>query len=305
MSAGAEPGTAAGRLGFVGLGNIGGAMARRMAHCGFAVHGHDVRPGRATELGLPAADSVAAACDADIVFLSLPSSEVVESVVRGEGGVRESARRGTLVVDLSTADPDSTRRLHAELESCGVALVDAGVSGGPWAATKGELTVMAGGAAEALARATPALQAIASRIVHMGPSGAGHAAKAVNNFLNGMNLAATAEAMVVGVKAGLDPVKLLEVVNASSGRNWATEVRFPRIVRGDYLEGGLSNALMAKDLDVYLRLAGACEIDAELGRACRETFQLALDAGLGGRVSNTVVDAIGDRAGGIRLQAPA
>ncbi|HEY8449206.1 MAG TPA: NAD(P)-dependent oxidoreductase [Bacillota bacterium] len=292
-------------IGFIGLGNMGGRIAQRLRQAGYTVYGFDVRIGRAEQLGLEPATSVAEVCrQSETILLSLPDSTAVEQVVLGPDGIETAARSGTIVVDLTTADPDSTRRLHARLLERGVVLLDAAVSGGPAGAEAGTLTIMAGGPAEALERVRPVLEAFSSRIYPMGGPGNGHAAKVVNNFLNGINLAATAEAMVIGVKAGLDPAQLLEVINHSSGRNWATEHRFPRILEGDYLEGGLSNILMAKDLDLYTTLARRLGAATLLGPVCASVFGVAIGMGYGQRVSNTVVDVLGDLAGGVRVQKP-
>jgi len=289
----------------VGLGNLGGRMAVRLRDEGHAVLGHDVRAERAAELGLEPAGGLAGACAAGLVLLSLPSDAAIDAVVLGPDGIEGRAPAGTVVVDLSTASPARTRARHAALAARGIALLDAGVSGGPRAAEAGTLTLMAGGDAAALDRARPVLLGLGAKIFHVGGPGTGHAAKAVNNFLNAANLAAAAEAMVVGTKAGLDPEQLLEIVNASSGRNWATEHRFPSILRGDYLEGGLSNTLMAKDLDVYLDLAAGTRVPTLLGPTCRAVFGVAMACGYADRVSNTVVDALGDLAGGVRVQRDA
>ena len=290
------------RAAMVGLGNIGGRMAVHLVSNGAEVIGFDVRAGRAEELGLTAAPTLAEACASEVVLLSLPSDAAIDAVVLGPGGLQEHAAAGTVVVDLSTASPSATRARHAALAQNGVELLDAGVSGGPKAAEAGVLTLMVGGSEAALERVRPVLEGIGERIFHLGGPGTGHAAKAVNNYLNGINLAAAAEAMVVGVKAGLDPELLLEVVNTSSGRNWATEHRFPSILKGDYLEGGLSNALMAKDLDLYLGLAAETSSPAMLGSVCRTVFGVAMARGYEQRVSNTVVDVLGDLAGGVRVQ---
>ncbi len=291
-----------GRVGFIGLGNMGGRMASRLAQAGYQVKGYDVRPGLAESWGVIPAASIADACQAEVVLLSLPDSRVIEQVVLGADGILAAAAAGSTVVDLSTADPASTRRLQAKLAEVGVDYLDAGVSGGPAGAAAGTLTVMVGGSEAGFNRVRPLLEVIGKRLFYMGGPGNGHAAKAVNNFLNGLTLAATAEAMLVGVQAGLDPAQLLEVLNASSGRSYATEFRFPRIIRGDYIEGGLSNRLMAKDLDVYISLARELEVPTILGNTCRTVFALAIAAGYGDRVSNTVVDALGDLIGGVRLQ---
>ena len=160
---------------------------------------------------------------------------------------------------------------------------------------------MAGGSAEALATVTPILETFSTHVFHMGGSGAGHVAKLLNNFLNGISLAATAEAMVAAKRAGLDLAQFLEVVNESSGVNFATLNRFPSIIRGDYIEGGLTSNLMAKDLRLYLEYLQQIEMTSFTGVACLGAFNLATALGYGDQISNRVVDAIGDVAGGVRL----
>src|SRR5207244_9597843 len=128
----------------------------------------------------------------------------------------------------------------ARLAERGVELVDAGISGGAAAAEQGKLTIMAGGSEQALERVRPILDTFSARVYHMGESGSGHTAKLLNNFLNGINLTATAETMVAARKAGLDLERFLDVLNSSSGANWSTQNRFPSLVKGDYLEGGLT-----------------------------------------------------------------
>jgi 3-hydroxyisobutyrate dehydrogenase-like beta-hydroxyacid dehydrogenase len=137
----------------------------------------------------------------------------------------------------------------------------------------------------------------------MGDPGSGHVAKLLNNFLNGISLAATAEVMVAAKQAGLDLSQFLDVVNNSSGVNFATLNRFPRIVEGDYLEGGLTSRLMAKDIRLYLELLPQLGVTSFTGPACLGTFNLATALGYGDQISNRVVDAIGDIAGGVRLNA--
>ena len=137
----------------------------------------------------------------------------------------------------------------------------------------------------------------------MGAPGSGHVAKLLNNFLNGISLAATAEVMVAARKAGLDLAQFLDVVNNSSGVNFATLNRFPRIVQGDYLEGGLTSNLMAKDIQLYLDLARRLEVTSVAGPSCLGAFHLAAALGYGEQISNRVVDALADLSPGVRLQA--
>jgi 3-hydroxyisobutyrate dehydrogenase len=286
------------KVGFIGLGNMGGRIARRLVDGGEDVLGHDVDPARAAGVEVAASPSEVAA-NADVVLLSLPDSSIVEAVV---DALHDATRAGQVIVDLSTAAPSSTRAIHERLAAREVAYVDAGISGGAAAAEKGTLTIMAGGEADALARVRPILAHFAEHVHHMGPSGSGHVAKLINNFLNGVSLAATAEAMVAARKAGLNLRQLLEVVNTSSGVNFATLNRFPRIVEGDYLEGGLTSNLMAKDLMLYLDLARELEMTSIEGPPCLAAFHLAAALGYGDQISNRVVDAIGDIAGGVRIQ---
>lgn len=283
---------------------MGGRIARRVVAGGYELLGHDLDAGKVDAAGVPAASTVEALAGAsDVVLLSLPDSSVVEAVVRGDGGVLASCRPGQVVVDLSTAAPSSTVELHAELAERGVDLVDAGISGGAAAAEQGTLTIMAGGSEGALEGVRGVLETFSARIYHMGASGSGHTAKLLNNFLNGVSLAATAEVMVAARKAGLDLHTFLDVVNHSSGVNFATLNRFPRIVDGDYLEGGLTGNLMMKDLLLYVDLARELGVPSLNAAGCVATFGLAAGLGYGEQISNRVVDAVGDVSGGVRLGA--
>jgi 3-hydroxyisobutyrate dehydrogenase len=290
------------QAGFVGLGNMGGRMARRLVQAGITVVGCDVREGMAAAAGATPADSPAAVCaGSECVLISLPDSHVVEKVVLGDDGLAGAASPGQVIIDLSTAAPGSTRRLHAALAEHGVEYLDAGISGGAAAAEKGALTIMVGGSAAALERCGWVLQPIASKVVLMGDSGAGHSTKLLNNFLNAVSLAATAEVMVAARKAGLDLAKVLDVINASSGVNFATLSRFPHIIRGDYLEGGLTSGLMAKDVVLYVDLVRSLGVPCLNAAGPLASFGAAINLGYGEQISNRVVDAIGDLAGGVRL----
>ena len=293
------------RVGFVGLGNMGGRITRRIVAGGYPVLGFDVDPARAAEAGASAASSPAAVAEgADTVLLSLPDSPVVEAVILGDDGILGGARPGQVVVDLSTSSPSSTVELYRRLGELGVEFVDAGISGGAAAAEQGTLTIMAGGSEDALDRVRPILDTFSGRIFHMGASGAGHTAKLLNNFLNGISLAATAEVMVAARKAGLELHTFLDVLNNSSGVNFATLNRFPRIVDGDYLEGGLTGNLMLKDVRLYADLVRELDVRTLTSAGCIEAFELAAEFGYGEQISNRIVDAIGDASGGVRLQEP-
>jgi len=301
---GAQHGPAAGRrpVGTVGTGNMGGRITRRMVEAGHEVLAVDAEPARIPACGaVPAKNLAELAERCDVIMLSLPDSPVIESVIRSAGGLLEHARAGQVIVDLSTANPASTRRLHDELQGRGVRYLDAGISGGAAAAEKGTLTLMVGGDEAALAQVKPLLDTFSAHVHHMGGSGAGHVTKVLNNFLNGVTLAATAEVMVAGKKAGLDLARLLEVINTSTGVSFASLSRFPHIIKGDYLEGGLTGRLMAKDLRLYLTLTQDLGVTTLTAPGTLTAFEVSNALGYGDLISNRVVNALGDLAGGVRV----
>jgi 3-hydroxyisobutyrate dehydrogenase-like beta-hydroxyacid dehydrogenase len=286
-------------VGMIGLGNMGGRMARRLVDAGVGVVGYD--PVAAGPDGVTVVDGPAeVARRTAIVLLSLPDSSVVEPVVRE--GVLPAAAPGTVVVDLSTASPASTVALAAEAAAREVTLLDAGISGGAAAAEKGTLVIMVGGEAAAVDAIRPVLAPLAGAVHHLGPVGAGHTAKLLNNFLNAVTLAATAEVMVAATAAGLDRRVLLAAINGGSGQSFASSNRFPRIVEGDYLEGGLTGRLMTKDVALYVELLGRLGVPSLNAAGPLASFGLAEHLGYGDVISNRVVDALGDAAGGLRVQ---
>ncbi|MCG7310724.1 NAD(P)-dependent oxidoreductase [Brachybacterium sp. ACRRE] len=287
-------------LGFIGLGNMGGRISRRLVDGGFTVHGHD--PKSPPPPGVtPGASAAEVARASDVVLLSLPSSRVVEAVLQGEGGLLENAGEGTIIIDLSTSEPASTRALAEEAAQRSIALLDAGISGGAARAEQGDLTLMVGGDAAVIESLDSVFAPFATHVHRVGDSGAGHTAKLLNNFLNAIALSATSEIMVAARKAGLDLHVLLEVLNTSSGTNFATQSRFPKIVDGDYLKGGLSNALMMKDVLAYVGLLSDLGVASPNSAAPMAAFGSALQLGYGDAISNSVVDAIGDLSGGVRI----
>lgn len=289
-------------VGFIGLGNMGGRMTRCITREGRAVLGFDMRTESIAESGAAAASSAAdVVVQSDIVLISLPDSKIVEAVVFDDEAFLASIRTGQIVVDLSTAAPASTKKIAAILADRGAFYIDAGISGGAAGADAGTLTLMVGGDTSALERVRPVLEYFASNIFHVGESGAGHTVKLLNNFLNAVTLAATAEAMVAAKKADLDLGVVLDVINASSGVSFASLNRFPKIITGDYLEGGLTNTLMLKDVTLYLDLVAELGVVSLNAPGPIASFGLARALGYADMISNTVVDAIGDVSGGVRL----
>jgi 3-hydroxyisobutyrate dehydrogenase len=291
-------------IGFVGLGNMGGRIARRLVDAGFVVLGSDAVPGRAEACGAQAAHSLAEVAEqSNIVLMSLPDSHVVEAVVQGKEGLLRYAKAGQIYVDLSTASVNSTQRIAKSFADLGASYIDAGISGGAAAAEKGTLTLMVGGNATVVDSLKEVFAPFSTKVAYMGASGAGHTTKLLNNFLNAVSLAASAEVMVAGKKAGLDLHLLLDVLNSSSGVNFATLNRFPRIVDGDYLEGGLTGKLMTKDVVLYVDLIRELGVVSLNAAGPMASFGLGTALGYGDLISNRVVDAIGDVSGGVRLKS--
>ena len=290
-----------GPLGFVGLGNMGSRMARRLVAAGHDVIGFDPANSGAPGIVSRWASTLGELAEADAILMSLPDAGVVSSVMHGADGLLSHLRDGHIVVDLTTSSPEVTTALYAESLNRGASYLDAGISGGAAGAESGNLTLMVGGDEGKLHEVAPILDVIASTVVFMGSSGSGHATKILNNFLNAINLSASAEVLVAARAAGLDVAKVLDVINASSGANWATLNRFPKIITGDYLEGGLTSKLMMKDIQLYLDYTAQVGVPTLHGSGPVAAFGSAIQRGYGDLISNRVVDAIGDMSGGIRL----
>lgn len=251
--------TSAPTVGVIGLGEIGGRVTRRLLAAGHPVVVFDVRAdavAAAEAVGAAAADSAAAVGDrADVCLLSLPSPDIVRAVATGSEGVLDGDAIRTCV-DLSTTGPNVSREIADALTAAGVAFLDAPVSGGAAGAEQGRLTVMAAGDAATFKAVSPILAAFAREIFHVGSQpGLGQLAKLLNNLLSATALATTAEVMALGMCHGLDAEMLLDVFNASSGRNTATADKFPAAVLSRRFEVGFALALMNKDVQMCLAQA--------------------------------------------------
>jgi 3-hydroxyisobutyrate dehydrogenase len=262
-------------VGFVGLGNMGRPMARNLVAAGFELTVQDVDLDReqavASELGCSRPEGPGALEAVEAVVTMLPTGREVRDVL-----LAAALRPGTLAVDMSSSDPTGTRALGAELAERGVRLVDAPVSGGVQKAGPGTLTIMVGGDDEqAVERARPLLEALGEKLFRTGPLGSGHAMKALNNYVAGASYVAAAEALLVGARFGLDPSDMVEVLNASTGRSFNTEVNFTTHVLPRRFATGFSLPLMAKDVGIAAGLADAVGIEAPL---CALTSRLWSEA---------------------------
>lgn len=242
-------------IGLVGLGQMGGAMLRRLRAQGQGVQGFDLDPAlREAARGAGAiACATPAGVAAPLVLLSLPHAGAVGAVL---AALLPHMPPGSVIADTSTIEPDAARGFARQADAAGVAYLDTPVSGGPGGAAAGQLAMMVGGSAAALERARPSLLLLATRIVHVGASGAGQVAKLANNLLVATHLAAAAEALRLADRAGVPPEAILPVINAASGRSAATEVNWPRWIATGNFDSGFTAGLMRKDVRLALDLAG-------------------------------------------------
>lgn len=262
-------------IGFVGLGTMGWPMARNLVRAGNRVVVADRAAARrdafADEHGCGSAVQPSDFAAADCVVTMLPTGRIVRDVVvEQDGGIAPALGEGCVLLDMSSSDPTGTRALGDELAERGLTLVDAPVSGGAAKAETGELSIMLGGDdSAAIDRAADVVDALAARIFRTGPLGSGHALKALNNYVAAAGFTAAAEALLVGRRFGLDPKVLVDVLNASTGRNFSTEYTLQEHVLPGSFATGFSLGLMAKDVGLAADLAEAMEVSAPLCHAVR------------------------------------
>ena len=292
-------------IGFIGLGNMGFHMARRLIEAGHQLVVTDTRPEaveRLTRLGAQAAPSPAAIADqVETVIASLPTPEIVEAVAAGRGGVADG-KRVRRFVDTSTTGAAVARRNFAKFAGRNIVQIDSPVSGGVTGAAKGTLAVMASGPRSDVSALEPVL-AVFGKVFFIGEQpGDGQTMKLANNFLSATAMAATAEAMVMGVKAGLDPRVMLDVINAGTGRNTATEHKFPKIVLPGTFDLGFTNGLMSKDVKLCLSEAEALGVPMRVAEAVMGLLRQACDEIGADADLTTIVQPLEQRTG-IKVRA--
>jgi 3-hydroxyisobutyrate dehydrogenase-like beta-hydroxyacid dehydrogenase len=275
------------RVGFVGLGVMGLPMAGHLLKAGFSVSGWGRREetaARAAAAGVEIRPDVASlAGDADFVIGMVTTSSDIEDLALRPGGLLESMRPGSVLVDMSTVAPATSRRLDEAAQAAGIGFLDAPVSGGSFGAEAATLTIMAGGERETFERCRPLFEAMgrADRVFHIGPAGSGEVVKLVNNMLVGSISAATLEALLTGVRAGVPLATLVEVVSVSSGASAQLEGQLRlRALAGNF-EPGFSTDLLAKDLDLALELADQAGQETPFAELARRMFARSQEAGRG------------------------
>ena len=293
------------KIGFIGTGQMGRHMARRLLEAGYDLTVHDLVKDRAQHLlekGAKWTDTpkrMAALCE--VVVSSLPGPSEVEAVVYGSNGLMAGWKRGDIYVDMSTNSPTIIRRIAEDAISKGVDILDAPVSGGTHGAEAGTLAIMVGGPADVLEKVRKVFEVIGDKIFHCGEVGHGNISKLVNNMILDACNAITSEGLVLGVKAGMDPRKLWEVLRVSSGRNRYLE-RIPLTVfKGDF-EPGFRLSLAYKDIRLALALAKEYGVSLPVGAAVAKRFSEAENAGLGEKGSQSII-LLSEEEAGVKVRS--
>ena len=290
------------KIAFIGLGHMGGGMAPNLAKAGHEVLAFDLVPEAVEKVAqsgcTPAASAADAVKSADVVITMLPASKHVRAVYHDD--VAPNAKAGTLLIDCSTIDVQSTLEVGDGLKELGFEFVDAPVSGGIAAAAGGTLTFMVGGSDEAFERARPFLEPMAKAVIHAGRLGAGQAAKICNNMILGATMIATCEAFVLAQKLGLDPKVFFDISSKASGQSWSMTSYAPVANVGpetpadhDY-EGGFAAALMLKDLKLAMDAAQHSGAYTPMGAQAEELYQRFVDRGGGNKDFSGIIKMVDD-----------
>lgn len=289
-------------IGFIGVGNMGGPMAKNLVDAGHTVKAFDLSGqalSRAVANGCAQASSLAdAASGVEVVVTMLPAGEHVRSAYLDDGAILASADKGTLFIDSSTIDVESARAVGTAAEDAGFAMIDAPVSGGVGGAEAGTLTFMCGGPDAAFERAKPLLEVMGKTIVLAGPAGNGQAAKICNNMILGASMIAVSEAFVLAEKLGLDHQKLFDIASTASGQCWAMTTYCP--VPGPVptspanrnYQAGFTVAMMLKDLRLAQAAAGSAGAATPMGAAAASLYALFENAGNGGSDFSGIINMI-------------
>lgn len=270
-------------IGFAGIGQMGGWMAQHLLKAGYPLSIFDTnreatRP--LVEKGARAASTLRDLGDYnDIVILMLPNSKIVEAVVTGSDGLLNSMQPGKMIIDMSSSYVLSTKQLNQVCKDKGVTLVDAPVSGGVKGAREASLTIMVGGKEEDYEIVLPVLQCLGKTINLVGDTGAGHALKAINNYLSATSLYATTEAMILAKKLGIDLNIALETINKSSGQSFSTHYKFPTFVIPRSFNSGFSLDLLLKDVKMATSIARDTGVPVLLASAVEQIYEAARSSG--------------------------
>jgi 2-hydroxy-3-oxopropionate reductase len=294
------------KIGYIGLGIMGGAIARNLLRAGHSLVVHNRSQQVVDELvalgAVRAGTPREVAAQVDFVFTNLPDSPDVEKVVLGDKGIVEGAHEGLIYIDNSTIKPETARMIYQRLRALGVAALDAPVSGGDVGAKNGTLTIMVGGDAEAFERVSPLFEAMGKAWVRVGEAGAGQIAKACNQIIVGAQMVGLAEALITAQKAGVDPMKMVEAIKGGAAQMWTLDVKPPRLFAGNRAPGFKAH-MQHKDLGIVLDTARTYGIPLPMTAIVMQLFTAMLDQGHGD-LDNSAIISVYESLSGIRLDEP-
>jgi 2-hydroxy-3-oxopropionate reductase len=272
------------KVGYIGLGLMGKAIARNILKAGFPLVVHNRSQAAVVELvnegASPAASPAEIASQVDVVFTNLPDSPDVELVALGDKGIVAGARAGLIHVDNSSIKPATARHIAAVLAEKGVRCLDAPVSGGDIGARQGTLTIMVGGSAEALDSVRPIFAAMGKSVTHVGDSGAGQIAKAANQIMVAAQMVALGELLIFSKKAGADPEKVVEAIKGGAAQCWTLDIKPPRLFSGNR-NPGFKAHMQAKDLNIILETAHQYGIPLPSAAVDAQLYNAMLEMGMG------------------------
>jgi 2-hydroxymethylglutarate dehydrogenase len=281
------------KLGFIGLGVMGLRMSRRLIDSGYDLLVYDLDPKPFEELvalgakGLSSPAEVAA--ESDVLISMLPTPAITREVMLGKGGAAAGLREGSIFIDMSTSDPLLSKEIYTVLQQRKVEMLDAPVSGGMEGASAGTLSIMVGGNEQALEKVKHILNCMGKKVARVGPVGAGHTIKLINNMLFATIMAATSEALVFGQKNGVELSVLRDVINSSSGRSYAMDVKVRDFILPRDFTPGFSVDLQVKDVDLALQLAKDMGVPLILTTLVRQAYQTILLKGYGKKDTSVII----------------
>jgi 3-hydroxyisobutyrate dehydrogenase-like beta-hydroxyacid dehydrogenase len=291
----------AGKVGFIGLGAMGGPMARNLVKADVPLVVHDIDPAKTAKINAEVAGSAKeVASKVERTILIVETTDQAQSVIAGANSIIESAKPGHIVICMATIDPFAAKALAEQLAAKGIAMIDAPVSGGTGRAESGDLSVIVGGDAAVIDKCRDLFGVMGSKTFHVGPLGSGLAMKLVNNMLVQVNTVAVAEALVLGVKAGLDPKTIYDVVRVSTGASAAWELRVPRILSGDYVPGGTID-ISYKDQELETAFAKRLGVPVLLANVSQQVYQMARAQGLNKQDGSAIVKVF-ERLAGVTVK---
>lgn len=273
------------RVGFIGLGAMGKNMSANLIKNGFSLYVNDIMTEAVEEIVKLGAEKCLTpkevAQNTDVVITMLPNAKIVENVMTGKEGLFAGGKEGQIIIDMSSVAPHSTKKMAKIAEDKGMKYIDAPVSGGVSGAQAGTLTIMVGGEEAVVQKVMPVLESMGKNIKYIGEVGAGDAVKIVNNLLLGANMAALAEALVLGVKAGLKPETMFEIIKASSGRSYAVEAKVPNFILKGKFDQGFAVDLQYKDLELAIETAKNLGVPLPITNISQQVYEMARAKGLG------------------------